>query len=161
MIFKREFIECSGLWNITIHTKENKNKPLGRCTVIENVDIMQAPGILDFVIYSQAHRRKSFGSQLMNFVKWMFAGGIKSSFYSKAGKEFARKTGWQEVKNAQGMSLLYYSKELENGNYAVPEITTIDESKIIDFKAKEEKTQKKEETEVKDDRQRMSENKER
>jgi len=109
-LFKYEYIECHGLYNITIHNPTDKNKPLGRCTVVRPLD-NTPPVILDFVIYSQAHRRKKFGTDLMGFVKNVFAGGIKSSFYSKPGKEFAQKTGFKEVKTEKG-SYLYYSEEV-------------------------------------------------
>ena len=147
-VLKYEYIQCHGLYNVTIHTKKDKNKPIGRCTVIQPID-MSSPVILDFVIYSQEHRRKKYGTELMEFVKHMFESGIKSSFYSKKGKEFAQKTGWKEVKKGGMTMFLFYNKEIENGNSELSTTGGDDETKTTvesdNQEKKEEEEEKKEE----------------
>jgi len=138
-LFKYEYIPCHGLYNVTVHTKEDPNRPIGRCTVVQPLEDIP-PIILDFVIYAQPHRKKGFGTDLMGFIKYLFANGIKSWFYSSEGKEFARKTGWKEVKTPKG-NYLFYSKENDNESSTVREIPTIDKGKILEFK-KEEKKEK-------------------
>lgn len=147
-IFKYEYIECHGLYNITLHNPTDKNRPLGRCTVVQPLE-KTAPIILDFVIYSQEHRRKKFGTDLMGFVKYLFANGIKSWFYSKAGKEFAQKTGWKEIKTEKG-KFLFYSKETANGSSTIREIPTDGKNnKAINFKKEEKEEEIQKEKEVK------------